>query len=743
MWPRFRLFFVFIVLTLLVALTQIVVESFQWKVHNHDTHYYSINPHYSSSVAPYVKDRNGRTSLSLARDRNRNNNIHNYNDNKRRYNNYDSTTATTVTRQKNTFSHQYWYPNILAQQQQQQQQIEEGSETQSQQPQFLDIQTNTYSESEQEKNYDTFLLDLEQQSVSFIAHRIRQRLSMLQSSSTNESHDDDTTTTTTTATTETSRIPDIVRCRFMDLTCTQRGEDILEHLLATSERSANDDPTTSTTTLPTSIIDPDDSVSTMMVIRGAVIILQSLCVMGTQVGVKGPPEQLRRMVDHLSDSVRTTTTKAVTTTKYSTTTAATAAIRTPTYEEQLLLMDYNHWTKDSVRRLKYRLDRTPAIELLATLQWKQTPQGAFDLLRALGVWDTHEDLALLRSGFPIRFTNREEQMANDIWHRRRNDNNNGPDATTTTKSTDPDTLLGIRQDLRHLKVYTIDGADAAEIDDGISIESIIQPSQNIHDGTGPDPSKTKESRYRIWVHIADAENYAPPDSDLFEIARRRVTSLYLPTGSIAMFPTIVGSDLMSLKVNEDVRALSLGVELNDDGSLNESTIIVTPSLIKISYRLTYDEVDEMLEEGIGYNEEWEIGALLMAAKKRREFRIRNGSSEGMIPNPVPSSSVSIYSDQNSPDAIGISINIQVSHNAAMNKTAAAEQATQNNIVHEDPASSAYLLVTEAMIMAGEAIGVWKRVIDTSDSAHGTDGLRNVLRLPFRTQSPPGKYYHDF
>jgi exoribonuclease R len=441
--------------------------------------------------------------------------------------------------------------------------------------------------------------------------------------------------------------------------------------------------------------------------------------MGTQVGVKGPPEQLRRMVEHLSDSVRMSSSTSTTTT---------------TEEQYVQQLDYDHWTKDSVRRLKYRLDRKPAIQLLAKLQRRQTPQGAFDLLRALGVWDVHEDLALLRSGFPIRFTNREEQIAKDVWNRR---NTNAVANTTGNSSTDPDTLLGIRQDLRHLKVYTIDGADAAEIDDGISIEIVEPSSYNGNSDSGSkenNVSTPNKSRYRIWVHIADAESYAPPHSDLFEMARRRVTSLYLPTGSIAMFPTIVGSDLMSLKVNENVRALSLGVELNDDGSLNESTIIVTPSLINVSYRLTYDEVDEMLEEGIGYNEEWEIGTLLMAAKRRREFRIRNGSSEGMIPNPVPSSSVSIYSDENEPDSIGISINIQISHNAAMNKTATAEHSIKYSI-QEDPASSAYLLVTEAMIMAGEAIGVWKGVMDKS--ASNTDGFKNTLRLPFRTQSPPG------
>ena len=61
---------------------------------------------------------------------------------------------------------------------------------------------------------------------------------------------------------------------------------------------------------------------------------------------------------------------------------------------------------------------------------------------------------------------------------------------------------------------------------------------------------------------------------------------------------------MSLRADRDSYALSLGVEIHDDGSIDENSIIVTPSIIKVDYRLTYDEVDEMLEMGIGFFEGW-------------------------------------------------------------------------------------------------------------------------------------------
>lgn len=84
-------------------------------------------------------------------------------------------------------------------------------------------------------------------------------------------------------------------------------------------------------------------------------------------------------------------------------------------------------------------------------------------------------------------------------------------------------MLGLRQDLRDQKVYTIDSASTSEIDDGLAVEAI----------SGEDGSE----RHRIWIHIADADRWAPRDSEVFEVARKRATSLYLPHGSISMLPT--------------------------------------------------------------------------------------------------------------------------------------------------------------------------------------------------------------
>lgn len=183
---------------------------------------------------------------------------------------------------------------------------------------------------------------------------------------------------------------------------------------------------------------------------------------------------------------------------------------------------------------------------------------------------------------------------------------------------------------------------------------------------------------------------------------------------------------MSLESWSDKCALSLGVELNSDGTIHAPSIVVTPSLVHVNYRLTYDQVDEMLDEGVGYTEEWEIGALLSAAIKRRGHRVRRGSTEGMVPYPIPKSMVTATKrsgakDGDTSDGGGeggeyydISLRIETTHNSGTNMTAIGSKMTTTtkgggdacDDGHYDPycspVSSSQLIVTEMMIL-GESI----------------------------------------
>lgn len=158
---------------------------------------------------------------------------------------------------------------------------------------------------------------------------------------------------------------------------------------------------------------------------------------------------------------------------------------------------------------------------------------------------------------------------------------------------------------------------------------------------------------------------------------------------------------MSLKANKDVCALSLGVELNEDGSIIDSSLVVTPSIVSVDYRLTYEEADEMLEEGIAFSEEWQLGALLTAATKRREFRMSKGSSEAFVPNQIPKYSISLYNKGNS-DEVEISVNVEVSHNAGKNQSSVDifGSDSRSSLYEQEPVSASNTLVTEMMILAG-------------------------------------------
>lgn len=199
---------------------------------------------------------------------------------------------------------------------------------------------------------------------------------------------------------------------------------------------------------------------------------------------------------------------------------------------------------------------------------------------------------------------------------------------------------------------------------------------------------------------------------------------------------------MSLHAWEDKYALSLGVELNDDGSINPSSVILTPSVINVDYRLTYDQVDEMLDEGVGYAEEWQLGALLAAATKRRSHRVNRGSTEGMVPFPIPKGMVTAKYDEKLGD-YDISLRIETTHNSGANITTGGGDICD---AHYDPyctpVSSSQLIVTEMMIMAGEAIGKWQmhQAAQEENNVEDVDQLTNELKLPFRRQPAPGKRF---
>ena len=180
---------------------------------------------------------------------------------------------------------------------------------------------------------------------------------------------------------------------------------------------------------------------------------------------------------------------------------------------------------------------------------------------------------------------------------------------------------------------------------------------------------------RLWVHIADVAALVPPDSPADKEARGRAANLYLPEGTVPMLPP-QATRMLGLGLAETSPALSFGMDLDADYKITALQIV--PSWIRVE-RLTYEEVEARLEEepfqGLNdlaqtmQGERWANGAIFIEWPEFK-FRVLDGRVDI---TPLP------------------------------------------------PLGSRDL-VTEAMLMAGEAIGRF--------------ALDHQIPIPFSTQAPP-------
>ncbi|MDQ2097389.1 MAG: ribonuclease R [Tychonema bourrellyi B0820] len=290
--------------------------------------------------------------------------------------------------------------------------------------------------------------------------------------------------------------------------------------------------------------------------------------------------------------------------------------------------------------------RTPALETLASLERSETPEAAFQLLVDLGLWSHHENLFLRRSQIPL-------QLPAKVLEEVQRCLENLPSDSDTN-----------RLDLTHLKVYTIDDESTTEIDDGLSLEFLENGQQ------------------RLWIHIADPTRLLSPGDELDMEARKRTTTVYLPTGMIPMFPPELATGPMSLIQGKECSALSFSVILDETGAAQDYSIHI--STVKPTYRLTYDDVDEMLELGI--EAEPEISAIATLAKLRQKWR----ETQGAISIFMPESVIKVNGEEIK--------------------------------IHVIDDSTARLLVAEMMILAGEVAARY--------------GQTHSLAIPYRHQPQP-------
>ncbi|MBM7652056.1 ribonuclease R [Neobacillus cucumis] len=155
-----------------------------------------------------------------------------------------------------------------------------------------------------------------------------------------------------------------------------------------------------------------------------------------------------------------------------------------------------------------------------------------------------------------------------------------PDDVLNQANETPDTIdeseLANRRDLRNETIVTIDGADAKDLDDAVTV------------------TKLENGNYKLGVHIADVSYYVKEGTPIDVEAEDRATSVYLVDRVIPMIPHRLSNGICSLNPKVDRLVLSCEMEISSEGTVVSHEIF--QSVIKTTERMTYYDVNRILTD---------------------------------------------------------------------------------------------------------------------------------------------------
>ena len=282
------------------------------------------------------------------------------------------------------------------------------------------------------------------------------------------------------------------------------------------------------------------------------------------------------------------------------------------------------------------------------------------------------------------------------------------------KGLSPTIRLGSRVDCRGLTTVTIDGEDAKDFDDAISIKKI-------------------KGGFILYVHIADVSHYVRWESGIDLEARRRGTSVYFPGQVIPMLPETLSNDLCSLLPRTDRFAFTVEMHVSTDGKMMKKEFY--PSVINSNERLTYTAVGRILvdhdpveRERYGYlMEDLETMGELYDILKRS--RVKRGSLDFDLPEPY------ILLDlQGSPEAI-MKTERNVSHMIIEEFMIAANEAVSSTIEGLD-VPSLYRVHEEPDIAKLDELRPILKTFGLETKGAGASAFRSILKkIKGKTEGP--------
>ena len=149
------------------------------------------------------------------------------------------------------------------------------------------------------------------------------------------------------------------------------------------------------------------------------------------------------------------------------------------------------------------------------------------------------------------------------------------DEARNTEKTISSEEIRKRLDLRNEIIFTIDGEDAKDLDDAVSVK------------------KNDFGTYNLIVSIADVSHYVKENSNLDKEAIIRGTSVYMMDRVIPMLPKELSNGICSLNAKEDRLALSVIMEIDKNGKVISSDI--KKSIINVTERMSYTNVFKILQ----------------------------------------------------------------------------------------------------------------------------------------------------